>query len=67
VQPWRCSAQYFFVHSGDRMWQWFNAQLPKTAHPPWDRAGRSEGAYIQAYNAQAVVDAEHQVISPPPT
>ena len=30
----------FFTNSGDRMWQWFQAQLPEAALPTWQRCGR---------------------------
>jgi putative heme transporter len=29
----------FFTNSGDRMWQWFQAQVPGDARPTWQRCG----------------------------
>jgi predicted PurR-regulated permease PerM len=29
----------FFTSSGDRMWRWFQAQLPESTRPTWQRCG----------------------------
>jgi len=45
----------FFVHSGDGMWRWFREQLPETARPPWDRAGRAAWSTFAGYTRGIIV------------
>ncbi|MGW1769891.1 AI-2E family transporter [Streptomyces sp. NPDC002073] len=39
----------FFVHSGDRQWAWFCAQLPEPVRGRWDVAGRAAWRTFTGY------------------
>ncbi|GAA2328793.1 AI-2E family transporter [Streptomyces violaceusniger] len=45
----------FFIHSGDRMWQWFRGQLPERARSPWDRAARAAWTTFAGYTRGIIV------------
>jgi predicted PurR-regulated permease PerM len=52
----------FFVHSGDRMWRWFNDQLPETARPPWDRASRAAWHTFAGYTRGIIIVAASNAV-----
>lgn len=45
----------FFIHSGDRMWQWFIAQLPKDSQRTWDEAGHAGWTTFAGYTRGIVI------------
>ena len=45
----------FFTHSGDRMWRWFEDQLPEGARPTWDRAGRAAWGTFAGYTRGVII------------
>jgi predicted PurR-regulated permease PerM len=45
----------FFIHSGDRFWHWFQAQLPSTARSWWDRAGRAAWHTFAGYTRGIII------------
>jgi predicted PurR-regulated permease PerM len=52
----------FFVHSGDRMWRWFNDQLPETARAPWDRASRAAWHTFAGYTRGIIIVAASNAV-----
>ncbi|MFF8900205.1 AI-2E family transporter [Streptomyces lydicus] len=45
----------FFLHSGDRMWQWFGGQLPSAGRPSVHLAGRTAWTTFTGYTRGIVV------------
>lgn len=45
----------FFTHSGDRMWRWFQDQLPEGGRPTWDRAGRAAWNTFAGYTRGVII------------
>ncbi|MEU1628088.1 AI-2E family transporter [Streptomyces sp. NPDC020096] len=45
----------FFIHSGERLWRWFQLQLPKTSRSAWDRAGRAAWRAFAGYTRGIVI------------
>ncbi|MEV0531846.1 AI-2E family transporter [Kitasatospora sp. NPDC050463] len=45
----------FFLHSGDRMWQWAQRQLPARARPLWGRAGRAAWQTFAGYTRGVLI------------
>ncbi|MGW3571703.1 AI-2E family transporter [Streptomyces sp. NPDC000941] len=45
----------FFIYGGDRMWQWFHAQLPETAQSPWDRGARAAWSTFAGYTRGIII------------
>ncbi|MFB6819328.1 AI-2E family transporter [Streptomyces sp. NPDC056347] len=45
----------FFIHSGDRQWQWFCAQLPETARDRVSTAGRAAWQTFTGYTHGIIV------------
>jgi predicted PurR-regulated permease PerM len=45
----------FFTHSGDRMWRWFEDQLPEGARTAWDRAGRAAWGTFAGYTRGVII------------
>ncbi|QMU80327.1 AI-2E family transporter [Streptacidiphilus sp. PB12-B1b] len=45
----------FFIHSGDRMWQWFRAQIPGGPHPRLERAGGAAWQTFSGYTRGIVI------------
>lgn len=45
----------FFTHSGDHMWRWFTAQLPRDARSPCDRAGRAAWKTFSGYTRGTIL------------
>ena len=45
----------FFTHSGEQMWRWFTAQLPREARSPWDRAGRAAWSTFSGYTRGSII------------
>ncbi|MCD9587269.1 AI-2E family transporter [Streptomyces sp. 8ZJF_21] len=52
----------FFVHSGDRMWQWFREQLPERARPTWDRGARAAWSTFAGYTRGIIVVAASNAV-----
>ncbi|MFJ8477461.1 AI-2E family transporter [Kitasatospora sp. NPDC094011] len=45
----------FFLHSGDRMWNWAEHQLPAAARPVWGRAGRTAWRTFAGYTRGVLI------------
>ncbi|HEV3172580.1 MAG TPA: AI-2E family transporter [Actinocrinis sp.] len=45
----------FFTHSGDRMWRWFQQQLPEGARPTWHRAGSAAWNTFAGYARGVII------------
>lgn len=45
----------FFIHSGDRMWHWFQAELPEAVRPRWDRAGQAAWHSFAGYTRGIII------------
>jgi putative heme transporter len=45
----------FFTHSGDRMWRWFQDQLPEAARPTWHRAGGAAWNTFAGYTRGVII------------
>ncbi|WP_432445469.1 AI-2E family transporter [Streptomyces malaysiensis] len=52
----------FFVHSGDRMWQWFREQLPERARSTWDRGARAAWSTFAGYTRGIIVVAASNAV-----
>ncbi|HEV2639962.1 MAG TPA: AI-2E family transporter [Actinocrinis sp.] len=45
----------FFMNSGDRMWHWFEEQLPQNAQPVWNRCGRAAWHTFAGYARGTII------------
>jgi putative heme transporter len=45
----------FFMHSGERMWHWFQDQLPSSAQPVWDLCGRAAWRTFAGYARGTII------------
>ncbi|MFF3661921.1 AI-2E family transporter [Streptomyces olivochromogenes] len=45
----------FFIHSGDRFWQWFQGLLPEGARDPWGRGGRAAWRTFAGYTRGIII------------
>ncbi|HEV2635568.1 MAG TPA: AI-2E family transporter [Actinocrinis sp.] len=45
----------FFLHSGERMWRWFQDQLPQTAQPAWDQCARAAWRTFAGYARGTII------------
>jgi putative heme transporter len=45
----------FFMHSGERMWYWFEGQLPETAQPVWNRCGQAAWHTFSGYARGTII------------
>jgi predicted PurR-regulated permease PerM len=45
----------FFTHSGEQMWRWFNAQVPRDSRSSWDRAGRAAWHTFSGYTRGVII------------
>ncbi|WP_434101210.1 AI-2E family transporter [Streptomyces malaysiensis] len=52
----------FFVHSGDRMWQWFREQLPERARSTWDQGARAAWSTFAGYTRGIIVVAASNAV-----
>ena len=45
----------FFMHSGERMWYWFEGQLPEAAQPVWNRCGQAAWRTFAGYARGTII------------
>jgi predicted PurR-regulated permease PerM len=45
----------FFTHSGDRMWRWFEEQLPEGSQPAWHRAAGAAWNTFAGYTRGVII------------
>jgi predicted PurR-regulated permease PerM len=45
----------FFMHSGERMWYWFEGQLPESAQPVWNRCGQAAWRTFAGYARGTII------------
>lgn len=52
----------FFTHSGDRMWDWFQLQLPERVRPTWRRCGSAAWRAFAGYTRGVILVAAANAI-----
>ena len=55
-------ASVFFTHSGDKMWQWFQRQLPEGSRPTWQRCGEAAWRTFAGYTRGVILVAATNAI-----
>ena len=52
----------FFTSSGDRMWQWFQRQLPRSSRQTWSRCGRTAWHTFAGYTRGIILVAASNAV-----
>jgi predicted PurR-regulated permease PerM len=45
----------FFTHSGEKMWLWFNQQVPQESRSSWSRAGQAAWSTFSGYTRGVII------------